>query len=226
MKKFLFPLVLTVLLILGGCGTVKNTVKINLDGTTDLRFDIQIGAAGAVLLEPFANQLTGELEAQGFDVTEKENGHYLFDKTFKPDPNKQTTDFKKKAAQYGLNFQEEKGFLFDTYHVKAHVDVPEWLSGTSYGEKISSKLLRQIDYMFVLDLPISTVKDSNADQVHGGKLTWHVPLDKPTVLYFDLTVPNVRNIAITGSVAVILVTVLVMWLIRRRKRRRKLKDVD
>ncbi|WP_099221529.1 DUF3153 domain-containing protein [Listeria costaricensis] len=220
MKKWLMPLILVALLALGGCGKVTNTVKIDLDGTTDLRFDIQVGTAGAALVEPFLDQLTEKLEAQGFHVTEKGSGHYTLDKTFKPDKTQKPSDYEKKAAQYGLNYQEEKGFFFNTYHVQANVDVPQWLSGTPYGEKISSKLLKQVDYTFILELPISTVTDSNADQTDGGKLTWHVPLDKPTTLYFDLAVPNIRNIAITAGIVLAFLILLIVWLVRKRRHRR------
>ena len=89
---------------------------------------------------------------------------------------------------------------------------------------LKNLLLKDVNFDFKLSLPIKA-QDSNADLVEdqGKTLTWHIsPLNSNTL---DLTVqvPNIRNIIITGVIALIAVAALLIWFFvhRRRTRRRR-----
>ncbi|HCX6196875.1 TPA: protein with hydrophobic anchor, partial [Listeria monocytogenes] len=55
----------------------------------------------------------------------------------------------------------------------------------------------------------------------GGKLTWDVPLDKKSEMYFEVTVPNVKNIAIVGGILLVAIIGLLIYLIKRHRKKKK-----
>lgn len=60
------------------------------------------------------------------------------------------------------------------------------------------EILSQVDYTFILDLPISSIGENNAKSVDGGS-SLGMCLYKKSEMYFEVTVPNVKNIAIVGG---------------------------
>lgn len=85
------------------------------------------------------------------------------------------------------------------------------------------EILSQIDYTFILDLPVSSIGDNNAKSVDGGKLTWDVPLDQKSEMYFEVTVPNVKNIAIVGGILLVAIISLLVYLIRKHRKKKRLQ---
>lgn len=83
------------------------------------------------------------------------------------------------------------------------------------------EILSQVDYTFILDLPISSIGENNAKSVDGGKLTWDVSLDKKSEMYFEVTVPNVKNIAIVGGILLVAIIGLLIYLIKRHRKKKK-----
>ncbi|EGT1824747.1 protein with hydrophobic anchor, partial [Listeria monocytogenes] len=47
------------------------------------------------------------------------------------------------------------------------------------------------------------------------------PLDKKSEMYFEVTVPNVKNIAIVGGILLVVIIGLFIYLIRRHRKKKK-----
>ncbi len=209
---------MSTMLLLTGCADVINTVKINKDGTTDLNFDVGLGATAGFLAGPAIKELTPKLKDAGFTVKKISQNQFSIHKKIEKSAKKM--DFKEEATKYGVKFQEKDGFFMKKIRLDAAFDVPEILKEQQLGEKIPAALLAQVDYTLILDFPIDTIGANNADEKDGGKLTWHIPLEQKNHLYFEIDVPNVKNIAITAGTVLILLIAGFIVLIRRRKKRK------
>ncbi|EUJ25736.1 protein with hydrophobic anchor [Listeria floridensis FSL S10-1187] len=167
MRKWLLRFLLIMLLALSGCATVTNTVKVGLDGKTDLSFDLKLAKLAGLFTGQVDEQVKEKLEQQGFSVEEKSKTHYLVKKTVKSSGKKSIS--KAKLKKYGVSVKETKGLFVNRYRIDAELDVPKLIQEhVSEGVSIPTGLFSQIDYTLVLDLPVKPAK-SNADNIHGGK---------------------------------------------------------
>ncbi|MHC5252564.1 protein with hydrophobic anchor [Listeria kieliensis] len=211
---------LALVVFLAGCASVTNTVKVNRDRSAELTFDIKLSNFAGLFSERVSEDIQAKLEKQGFSIQKKSYTHFLVRKKVEKMDEKAIS--KKELAKYGIKIQEKRGFFMNRYQVEANLDVPKLIGDFGGSDlAISEKLLAQIDYTFVLDLPISHVRDSNADQADGGKLTWKVPLDQKNKLFVEVGIPNVLHIAILAGILVLLLVGIIFMVIRKQRKKRK-----
>ncbi|MBC1621185.1 protein with hydrophobic anchor [Listeria welshimeri] len=218
MKKIIFTIMLSLILVLAGCADVTNTVKVDKKGEATISFDVDISTVAGIFASGYSNELEAKLKEAGFTVDKKSNTSYHIEK--KLDKN-ETTKSNMKPEDYGVKITNTKSFFTQKIKVDADIDIEKIWKKEVADVAFPKEVLSQIDYTFILDLPVSTIGDNNAKSVDGGKLTWDVPLDKKSEMYFEVTVPNVENIAIVGGILVIAIIGLVIYLIRKHRKKKK-----
>lgn len=218
MKKIIFTIMLSLILVLAGCADVTNTVKVDKKGEATISFDVDISTVAGIFASGYSNELEAKLKEAGFTVDKKSNTSYHIEK--KLDKN-ETTKSNMKPEDYGVKITNIKSFFTQKIKVDADIDIEKIWKKEVADVAFPKEVLSQIDYTFILDLPVSTIGDNNAKSVDGGKLTWDVPLDKKSEMYFEVTVPNVKNIAIVGGILVIAIIGLVIYLIRKHWKKKK-----
>lgn len=218
MKKIIFTIMLSLILVLAGCADVTNTVKVDKKGEATISFDVDISTVAGIFASGYSNELEAKLKEAGFTVDKKSNTSYHIEK--KLDKN-ETTKSNMKPEDYGVKITNTKSFFTQKIKVDADIDSEKIWKKEVADVAFPKEVLSQIDYTFILDLPVSTIGDNNAKSVDGGKLTWDVPLDKKSEMYFEVTVPNVKNIAIVGGILVIAIIGLVIYLIRKHRKKKK-----
>ncbi|MBC1363081.1 protein with hydrophobic anchor [Listeria welshimeri] len=218
MKKIIFTIMLSLILVLAGCADVTNTVKVNKKGEATISFDVDISTVAGIFASGYSNELEAKLKEAGFTVDKKSNTSYHIEK--KLDKN-ETAKSNMKPEDYGVKITNTKSFFTQKIKVDADIDIEKIWKKEVADVAFPKEVLSQIDYTFILDLPVSTIGDNNAKSVDGGKLTWDVPLDKKSEMYFEVTVPNVKNIAIVGGILVIAIIGLVIYLIRKHRKKKK-----
>ncbi|MBC1602837.1 protein with hydrophobic anchor [Listeria welshimeri] len=218
MKKIIFTIMLSLILVLAGCADVTNTVKVDKKGEATISFDVDISTVAGIFASGYSNELEAKLKEAGFTVDKKSNTSYHIEK--KLDKN-ETTKSNMKPEDYGVKITNTKSFFTQKIKVDADIDIEKIWKKEVADVAFPKEVLSQIDYTFILDLPVSTIGDNNAKSVDGGKLTWDVPLDKKSEMYFEVTVPNVKNITIVGGILVIAIIGLVIYLIRKHRKKKK-----
>ncbi|MBC1318843.1 protein with hydrophobic anchor [Listeria welshimeri] len=218
MKKIIFTIMLSLILVLAGCADVTNTVKVDKKGEATISFDVDISTVAGIFASGYSNELEAKLKEAGFTVDKKSNTSYHIEK--KLDKN-ETTKSNMKPEDYGVKITNTKSFFTQKIKVDADIDIEKIWKKEVADVAFPKEVLSQIDYTFILDLPVSAIGDNNAKSVDGGKLTWDVPLDKKSEMYFEVTVPNVKNIAIVGGILVIAIIGLVIYLIRKHRKKKK-----
>lgn len=218
MKKIIFTIMLSLILVLAGCADVTNTVKVDKKGEATISFDVDISTVAGIFASGYSNELEAKLKEAGFTVDKKSNTSYHIEK--KLDKN-ETAKSNMEPEDYGVKITNTKSFFTQKIKVDADIDIEKIWKKEVADVAFPKEVLSQIDYTFILDLPVSTIGDNNAKSVDGGKLTWDVPLDKKSEMYFEVTVPNVKNIAIVGGTLVIAIIGLVIYLIRKHRKKKK-----
>ncbi|MBC1668499.1 protein with hydrophobic anchor [Listeria welshimeri] len=218
MKKIIFTIMLSLILVLAGCADVTNTVKVDKKGEAMISFDVDISTVAGIFASGYSNELEAKLKEAGFTVDKKSNTSYHIEK--KLDKN-ETAKSNMEPEDYGVKITNTKSFFTQKIKVDADIDIEKIWKKEVADVAFPKEVLSQIDYTFILDLPVSTIGDNNAKSVDGGKLTWDVPLDKKSEMYFEVTVPNVKNIAIVGGILVIAIIGLVIYLIRKHRKKKK-----
>ncbi|MBC2314477.1 protein with hydrophobic anchor [Listeria welshimeri] len=218
MKKIIFTIMFSLILVLAGCADVTNTVKVDKKGEATISFDVDISTVAGIFASGYSNELEAKLKEAGFTVDKKSNTSYHIEK--KLDKN-ETAKSNMKPEDYGVKITNTKSFFTQKIKVDADIDIEKIWKKEVADVAFPKEVLSQIDYTFILDLPVSTIGDNNAKSVDGGKLTWDVPLDKKSEMYFEVTVPNVKNIAIVGGILVIAIIGLVIYLIRKHRKKKK-----
>ncbi|MBC2081197.1 protein with hydrophobic anchor [Listeria welshimeri] len=218
MKKIIFTIMLSLILVLAGCADVTNTVKVDKKGEATISFDVDISTVAGIFASGYSNELEAKLKEAGFTVDKKSNTSYHIEK--KLDKN-ETAKSNMEPEDYGVKITNTKSFFTQKIKVDADIDIEKIWKKEVADVAFPKEVLSQIDYTFILDLPVSTIGDNNAKSVDGGKLTWDVPLDKKSKMYFEVTVPNVKNIAIIGGILVIAIIGLVIYLIRKHRKKKK-----
>ncbi|MBF2559773.1 protein with hydrophobic anchor [Listeria welshimeri] len=218
MKKIIFTIMLSLILVLAGCADVTNTVKVDKKGEATISFDVDISTVAGIFASGYSHELEAKLKEARFTVDKKSNTSYHIEK--KLDKN-ETAKSNMKPEDYGVKITNTKSFFTQKIKVDADIDIEKIWKKEVADVAFPKEVLSQIDYTFILDLPVSTIGDNNAKSVDGGKLTWDVPLDKKSKMYFEVTVPNVKNIAIVGGILVIAIIGLVIYLIRKHRKKKK-----
>ncbi|MBC1925236.1 EGFR-like transmembrane domain-containing protein [Listeria innocua] len=220
MKKIIFTLLLSLVLVLAGCANVTNTVKVDKKGEAMISFDIDISSVVGIFASSYSNQVEAKLKEAGFTVNKKSNTSYHIEKKLAKD---ETTKSDMKPEDFGVKITNTKSFFTQKIKVDANIDIEKIWKKEVADVPFPKEILSQIDYTFILDLPVSSIGDNNAKSVDGGKLTWDVPLDQKSEMYFEVTVPNVKNIAIVGGILLVAIIGLLIYLIRKHRKKKRLQ---
>ncbi|EHY9331655.1 protein with hydrophobic anchor [Listeria innocua] len=220
MKKIIFTLLLSLVLVLAGCANVTNTVKVDKKGEAMISFDIDISSVAGIFASSYSNQVEAKLKEAGFTVDKKSNTSYHIEKKLAKD---ETTKSDMKPEDFGVKITNTKRFFTQKIKVDANIDIEKIWKKEVADVPFPKEILSQIDYTFILDLPVSSIGDNNAKSVDGGKLTWDVPLDQKSEMYFEVTVPNVKNIAIVGGILLVAIISLLVYLIRKHRKKKRLQ---
>ncbi|MBC1910440.1 protein with hydrophobic anchor [Listeria innocua] len=220
MKKIIFTLLLSLVLVLAGCANVTNTVKVDKKGEAMISFDIDISSVAGIFASSYSNQVEAKLKEAGFTVNKKSNTSYHIEKKLAKD---ETTKSDMKPEDFGVKITNTKSFFTQKIKVDANIDIEKIWKKEVADVPFPKEILSQIDYTFILDLPVSSIGDNNAKSVNGGKLTWDVPLDQKSEMYFEVTVPNVKNIAIVGGILLVAIIGLLIYLIRKHRKKKRIQ---
>ncbi|HDI0340623.1 TPA: protein with hydrophobic anchor [Listeria innocua] len=219
MKKIIFTLLLSLVLVLAGCANVTNTVKVDKKGEAMISFDIDISSVAGIFASSYSDQMEVKLKEAGFTVDKKSNTSYHIEKKLAKN---ETTKSDMKPEDFGVKITNTKSFFTQKIKVDVNIDIEKIWKKEVADVPFPKEILSQIDYTFILDLPVSSIGDNNAKSVDGGKLTWDVPLDQKSEMYFEVTVPNVKNIAIVGGILLIAIIGLLIYLIRKHRKKKRL----
>lgn len=217
MKKIIITVALSFILLLSGCADVTNTVKVDKKGDATISFDIDISSVAGLFASSYSDKVLTQLEEAGFKVDKKSNTSYHIEKKLE----KNSTKSDLKPEDFGIKITNTKSFFTQKVRIDANIDPEKIWKQEVNGVPFPKEVLAQIDYTLILDLPISTIGDNNAKSVDGGKLTWDVPLAEKSEMYFDITLPNVKNIAIVSGIILVAIIALIIYLIRKHSKKKK-----
>ncbi len=211
-------MILSLVLLLSGCADVTNTVKVDKKGDATISFDIDISSVAGIFASTYSDEAFTKLKDAGFKVEKKSDTSYHIEKKLEKSETK--TDMK--PEDFGVKITNTKSFFTQKVRIDANIDLEKIWKQQVADVPFPKEILDKIDYTLILDLPISTIGDNNAKSVTGGKLTWDVPLAEKSELYFDVTLPNVKNIAIVGGIVLIAGIILIIYLVRKHRKKEKL----
>ncbi|WP_270995760.1 protein with hydrophobic anchor [Listeria seeligeri] len=218
MKKIIFTAIVSLVLLLSGCADVTNTVKVDKKGDATISFDIDISSVAGIFASSYSEEALTKLEDAGFKVDKKSNTSYHIEKKLE----QSSTKSDMKPEDFGVKITNTKSFFTQKVRIDANIDPEKIWKKEVADVPFPKEILDQINYTLILDLPVSTIGDNNAKSVDGGKLTWDVPLAEKSEMYFDVTLPNVKNIAIVGGVLLVGVIVLIIYLVRKHRKKKKI----
>lgn len=218
MKKIIFTTIVSLVLLLSGCADVTNTVKVDKKGDATISFDIDISSVAGIFASSYSEEALTKLEDAGFKVDKKSNTSYHIEKKLE----KSSTKSDMKLEDFGVKITNTKSFFTQKVRIDANIDPEKIWKKEVADVPFPKEVLDQINYTLILDLPVSTIGDNNAKSVDGGKLTWDVPLAEKSEMYFEITLPNVKNIAIVGGVILVGVIVLIVYLVRKHRKKKKI----
>lgn len=108
MKKIIFTLLLSLVLVLAGCANVTNTVKVDKKGEAMISFDIDISSVAGIFASSYSNQVEAKLKEAGFTVDKKSNTSYHIEKKLAKD---ETTKSDMKPEDFGVKITNTKSFF-------------------------------------------------------------------------------------------------------------------
>ncbi|MBA2175407.1 hypothetical protein H0266_10925 [Halobacillus locisalis] len=225
-RKGLALSILLLSLLLTACVEGDFKLEVNKDGSGEHTVTIGIEEK---TVEQFGNRAEGmvdnattQLEEQGYKVEPYEEGGYIGFRAMKSFEDIQEMDIlpvsgdlsgAQAASAIGgspIDMTTERGLFTNTYKVEAEVDLSN--SGVLGG--MQALVADQLDLTFTLDPPLSP-KSHNADRVEGDVLQWDIQEAGTTNVMVEMSVPNVRNIAILVGVLAVVLGGIGFWLFRK-----------
>ncbi|MDN4603329.1 hypothetical protein B2I21_01560 [Chryseobacterium mucoviscidosis] len=238
-RQLLFAFLLTLMLsILSACADGEAHVTVNMDGSSDLDLNLSVtdSALGMMGQDNLMTLLADSLKKNNFQAEVSDQGDRTELKaTTHYEKSNTVSTFSTSDLPDGIQVEQSTtpGFFTSKLHIAAEVDLLQTVPDGEVKDQINkvpgflkNLLLKDVNFDFKLTLPIKA-QESNADLVedHGKTLIWHVsPLDT-NKLDLTLQVPNIRNIIITGGIALVLFIALLIWFIVRRRRTRKARKI-
>lgn len=233
MRGKLAALILIALLLCSasGCVDANYHLTVNIDGSGDIDLKVVFSADTMNLfqslgVDPLAT-LAGDLEQEGYTVTP-----YQDDITAGIRARKhvqmisgESLDFAPVAVQLQAAaaldhdlLKIERSLFRTNYIVETEVD-PAGFTGTPQLSGVEAYILKQVNYMFVLTLPIAP-REHNADssEDQGKTLLWQLEPGQANLIKFEVSHWNPAGLAFLALIALIAAAVLVV-LIRRSKGR-------
>lgn len=215
-RLILWPVLLLIpILFITGCFNGQVHIKINQNGTADIEYKMGFdeSISGLVGNEPLA-KWKKEAEIEGYKVEDYQEGSTVGVKAFKHCKSiKELQQLLSSSKVTGLgenksetvNFRIEPGFLEDTYHFEALVDLTQMkMNDGELGLNLA--ILARINFKYILTLPVKPVS-SNAGTVSddGRTLEWIVVPGQKNIIRAEARIINIRHLAslIIGSLLVI-----------------------
>lgn len=230
MRGKLAALILTALLLcsVSGCVDANYHLTVNIDGSGDIDLKVVFSADTMNLLQslgvdPLAT-LAGDLEQEGYTVTPYQDEIKAGIRARKHVQmiSGESLDFAPVAVQLQAAAVDhdllkiERGLFRINYIVETEVD-PAGFTGTHQMSGVEAYILEQVNFLFVLTLPIAP-REHNADssEDQGKTLLWQLEPGQANLIKFEVSHWNPAGLAFLALIALIAVAVLVV-LIRRTK---------
>lgn len=230
--KLLVPAFALILIFtLTGCIKMRTHVTFNKDGSSDVDFTIaaekmslDLAIQSGLMADPFPD-LKKEFQDSGFTVSDYTEGKLtgLRAITHVEDSNeliKALTVLDEGENSSGNMFSNLAGGLkvkkswFSTkYTLDSTIDT----SFDGMGDLGSIMANNMVDFSIAVTLPVKP-NSTNATTVSddGRTLEWQIAMDTENHLTAEVTVPNVKNIAVTAGGLIVLIIILI--LATRRKK--------
>jgi len=237
-RQLLFAILLTVMLfILSACADGEAHATVNMDGSSDLGLNLSVtdSALGMIGQDNLITMLADTLERNNFQAEVSDQGDRTQLKaTTHYEKSNTVSTFSMSDLPDGIKVEQSTtpGFFTSKLHIAAEADLLQTIPDGEVKDQISkvpgflkNLLLKDVNFDFKLTLPIKA-QDSNADLVedHGKTLIWHVSPLNTNKLDLTVQVPNIRNIIITGGIALVLIIALLIWFMVRRRRSRQARN--
>lgn len=232
-KSFLtLIMILLVTLILSACAQGEAHVTVHTDGTADVKLNLTIQNQELKLIGQSAiiEGIQNTLEEQGYITqtnTTEDTSEITATKEIVLNQSVQKFDFPESISYSNVS---QDHFLYTKHVITVDADLLSSDSETGQTSDLLQKipsivrniLLKDVKLDFKLTLPIQP-DSSNADAVSadGKTLTWNVDLLSANHLELSVKIPNITNIIIIAVIALLLVAVIVWYVLRKRKTRRK-----
>lgn len=211
-------LLLLLMTALTGCMEMKVHVTVNLDGSADLEYKLGFESSFLSLMEfqgqnPLAES-EAELEAEGFRVESYRDGNIrgivARRRVEKLTPEDMASFGETQLSGEGLKV--DKGFLRTTYRFETQLDIPD------LDNELAQGFLENITLEFGVTLPIKPSHHNASRTDNNGKsLYWDLSTGEVESLYVEAWHWNYLNLALTGGGLVLVVTISILLVLRRRK---------
>ncbi len=210
MKRFiLWPVLFLIpVLFLSGCFSGEIHIKINHNGTADIEYKMGFDESILALTgnKPLVDWKKDAVN-EGYVVKDFQEGSIIGVKAFKHCKNLKELQqllADSKVTGIGTNkaetvdFRIEPGFLTDTYHFEALVDLTE-IRMDEGGPGLNAAVLSRINFKYILTLPVKPVI-SNAGTVSddGKTLEWIVVPGQKNIMKAEARVVNIGHIVLLG----------------------------
>ncbi|WP_141432553.1 hypothetical protein [Bacillus sp. 03113] len=224
MIKKLILLSFVLLMALTGCAKGTGHLYIKKNGNMDLHFDMLLNSRAKMFLDStFEEKIKKQFTENGFEFERMTDGENL-----KYHAEKHINSFKTKEDKLQtFSVKVTSGFFYTKYEVNGEIDPSTYIEGTL--NRIDSKnipknlfdlFLEKMDFDFKVTLPIDSIGKYNADRKEGKTLSWNISLTEATPIYFDFTVPNIKNISILiVGILIVLVITFGVWYMKRKNKK-------
>jgi len=226
------------LFILSACADGEAHVTVNMDGSSDLDLNLNVtdSALGMMGQDNLMTLLADTLKRNNFQAEVSDQGDRTQLKaTTHYEKSNTVSTFSTSDLPNGIQVEQSitPGFFTSKLHIVAEADLLQTIPDGEVKDQINkvpgflkNLLLKDVNFDFKLTLPIKA-QDSNADLVEdqGKTLIWHVSPLNTNTLDVTVQVPNIRNIIITGGIALVLIIALLIWFMVRRRRIRQSRNV-
>lgn len=238
-RQLLLAFLLTLMLfILSACADGEAHVTVNMDGSSDLDLNLNVtdSALGMMGQDNLMTLLADTLKRNNFQAEVSDQGDRTQLKaTTHYEKSNTVSTFSTSDLPNGIQVEQSitPGFFTSKLHIVAEADLLQTIPDGEVKDQINkvpgflkNLLLKDVNFDFKLTLPIKA-QDSNADLVEdqGKTLIWHVSPLNTNTLDVTVQVPNIRNIIITGGIALVLIIALLIWFMVRRRRIRQSRNV-
>ena len=222
-------IMLMLVLLLTGCAQGTAHVTVKKDGSLDLAFSLILDARAEKLVSGKVEDLLSErLAAAGIELKKTVSGkstEYQFHKSYASmeELKNSSSGFDIADAEVGQTHR----WLYTKYDVVAQPklnaysdEIIDGIGSLNVPKSLVRLLMGSFSVDFKLTIPYDLYGANNAAEQDGNTLTWHVSLADSEPIRLAVYVPDIRNIAITAGVILLILAVLLTWFIRKRKLKR------
>ncbi|RXZ79037.1 hypothetical protein EBB07_24615 [Paenibacillaceae bacterium] len=219
---------LLMVIMLAGCSSGNAHLTIQMDGTADLNLTMFIKKSAQRLI-------SGQLDLAFEKLAQLSKAEYRIHKDASGTEYKMFKHFDaldqqnlKQLLGDGQSLTTIEHFFYTRYQFKGQYDMSQlagWLTKTTNAVGLPTSLVElaagQLEFEFMLTMPVKLPMTHNADRVDGKTLSWDVSFTEPNVIELDVSVPNVKNIVMTAVTLLLVLSALIIYMVVRRGRIRR-----